>query len=85
MFNFERIAGIRLRCDVSIAFYLREHHSIKKFNLEPQPDGNVIIELQPAIEHEVIRWVLGEAGRIRVLAPDSLPRNRCNWDQNFSI
>lgn len=37
--------------------------------MEQQPDGSVIIELQPAIEHEVIRWVLGEAGRIEVLAP----------------
>ncbi|MEI3002112.1 MAG: WYL domain-containing protein [Victivallis sp.] len=69
LFNYERIPGIRLRCASSIAFYLREHHSVKKFKMEQQPDGSVIIELQPAIEHEVIRWVLGEAGRIEVLAP----------------
>ena len=37
--------------------------------MEQQPDGSVIIEQQPAIEHEVIRWVLDEAGQIEVLAP----------------
>lgn len=37
--------------------------------MEQQPDGSVIIEQQPPIEHEVIRWVLEEAGQIEVLAP----------------
>lgn len=69
LFNYERISGIRLRCASSIAFYLREHHSVKKFKMEQQPDGSVIIELQPAIEHEIIRQVLEEAGQIEVLAP----------------
>ncbi|AVM43405.1 hypothetical protein C5Q97_01280 [Victivallales bacterium CCUG 44730] len=63
------MSGIRLHCTYFIAFYLREHHSVKKFKMEQQPDGSVIIEQQPAIEHEVIRWVLEEAGQIEVLAP----------------
>ena len=42
---------------------------MKKFKIERQDDGSLIITLKPAFEHEVIRWVLGEAGRIEVLYP----------------
>ena len=45
---------------------------MKKFKIERQDDGSLIITLKPAFEHEVIRWVLGEAGRIEVLYPPEL-------------
>ena len=51
-----------------------EHQKIKKFKLEPQTDGSLIVTLRPAFEHEVIRWVLGEAGHIEVLYPAELRR-----------
>ena len=45
---------------------------MKKFKIERQDDGSLIITLKPAFEHEVIRWVLGEAGHIEVLYPSEL-------------
>ena len=69
LFEYQPIEGIRLHCDASIAFYLYEHQKVKKFKIERQDDGSLIITLKPAFEHEVIRWVLGEAGRIEVLYP----------------
>lgn len=72
LFEYPKISGIRLKCDSSIAFYLREHQPKKNFKIEPQEDGSLIITLTPAVEHEVIRWVLGEAGRIEVLYPPEL-------------
>jgi predicted DNA-binding transcriptional regulator YafY len=72
LFNYSKIEGILLHCDASIAFYLNEHQKIKQFKIEPQPDGSLIIKLKPAIEHEVIRWILGEGGKIRVIEPVSL-------------
>ena len=72
LFIYPRISDIRLRCDASIAFYLREHQTVKQFKVEPQTDGSLVITLKPAIEHEVIRWILGEAGKIEVLNPPEL-------------
>jgi len=72
LFNYEKVAGIKLHCDASIAFYIYEQQ--KKFHskIERQADDSLIVALNPSIEHEVIRWILAEAGRIRVLEPASL-------------
>ena len=87
IFVFPRIEGIRLRCDASIAFYLYEHQRAKQFRIEPQTDGSLIIVLKPAIEHDVIRWILGEGGRIEVLEPASLREKvaaagKLIWERN---
>ena len=88
LFEYPRIDGVKLHCDASTAFYLYEHQKVKKFKIEPQPDGSLIITLRPAIEHEVIRFVLGEAGRIRVLYPEELRKKVAEagkniWEKNF--
>lgn len=87
LFIYPRIGGIRLRCDASIAFYLREHQHVKQFKVEPQTDGSLIITLKPAFEHEVIRWILGEAGKIEVLEPFDLRKKvaaagKLIWERN---
>ena len=87
LFIYPRISDIRLRCDASIAFYLREHQPVKQFKVEPQTDGSLVITLKPAFEHEVIRWILGEAGKIEVLSPPELrgkiaAAGRLIWERN---
>ena len=72
LFDYPKIDGVRLHCDASIAFYLYEHQKAKKFKIERQEDGSLIVTLKPAFEHDVIRWVLGESGKIEVLAPPEL-------------
>jgi predicted DNA-binding transcriptional regulator YafY len=72
LFEYSKIEGVRLHCDASIAFYLYEHQKVKKFKIERQDDGSLIITLKPAFEHDVIRWVLGEGGHIKVLQPAEL-------------
>lgn len=72
LFQYPKLEGIRLRCDHSIAFYLKEHAPIRKFKVESEENGDLLVTLGPAIEHEVIRWILGEAGRIEVLDPPAL-------------
>jgi predicted DNA-binding transcriptional regulator YafY len=69
LFNFPKLSGITLHCDASIAFYLKEQQTAKKFKVTPQPDGSLIIVLQPATEFDAIRWILAEAGKIRVIEP----------------
>ena len=75
LFNYPKIENIKLLCDASIGFYLHEHKDMKKFKIQVREDGKLLVELAPAIEHDVIRWVLGEAGKIRVLEPKSF-RNK---------
>jgi predicted DNA-binding transcriptional regulator YafY len=72
LFNYPRIKGIKVLCHSSIAYYLYEQQSSKNFKIEEQENGDLILELAPAIEHEAIKWILGEAGKIRVLEPESL-------------
>ena len=72
LFNYSKIVGIKLLCDASIGFYLHEHRSMKRFKMTVQDSGDLLVELAPAIEHDVIRWVLGEAGKIRVVEPETL-------------
>ena len=72
LFNYPKIAGIRLHCDASIAFYIREQQKTFQSKLEEQPDGSLIVNLNPTVEHEVVRWILGEGGRIQVLEPAEL-------------
>ena len=72
LFEYPKVDGIRLHCDGSIAFYLYEHQRAKKFKIERQDDGSLIVTLKPAFEHDVIRWVLGESGKIEVLNPPEL-------------
>ena len=87
LFVYPRISVIRLRCDASIAFYLREHQHVKQFKVELQTDGSLIISLKPAFEHEVIRWILGESGKIEVLNPPELrskiaAAGKLIWERN---
>lgn len=72
LFNYDKISGIKLHCDASIAFYIYEQQKKFKSKIERQKDDSLIITLNPVVEHEVIRWILAEAGRIQVLEPASL-------------
>jgi len=72
LFSFKKLNDVKLHCDKSIAFYLREHQEARHLKISEQPDGSVIVTLPAAVPHEVIRWVLGEAGKIKILEPSSL-------------
>ena len=84
LFNYEKVSGIKLHCDASIAFYIYEQQ--KKFNskIERLEDDSLIVSLNPTIEHEVIRWILAEAGRIQVLEPASLRKKIFETGKNIS-
>jgi predicted DNA-binding transcriptional regulator YafY len=72
LFSFRKIEGIVLRCDPDIGFYLREHQKVKKLKITTEPDGRLIVAMPPSVEHDVVRWILGEGGNIEVLEPVSL-------------
>jgi len=62
---------------------------MKKFKIEPQEDGSLIVTLKPSVEHELISWVLGESGHIEILYPEDLRRKVTEaamkiWQRNSS-
>ena len=69
LFNYPKIEGIRLHCDAEIAFYIYEQQKVMKSDLQTQADGSLILGLRPTVEHDVMRWILAEAGRVQVLEP----------------
>lgn len=90
LFEYPKIDGIRLLCDPSIAFYLYEHQKVKKFKIDRRPDGFLVVTLKPAFEHDVIRWVLGEAGKIEILYPEELRQKVADigkkiWEKNAAV
>ena len=72
LFNYPKVSGIKLHCDASIAFYIYEQQNLFNSKIERQPDDSLIVTLNPTVEHDVVRWILGEAGRIQVIEPQSL-------------
>lgn len=83
LFNYEKIKGIKLHCDASIAFYIYEQQPTFKSSVEKQDDDSLIVKLNPIAEHEVIRWILAEAGRIQVLEPEWLRKKILQAGKNI--
>ena len=79
LFGFPKRDDIKVRCDASIAFYLRERETAQHLNVsEPQADGSVIVTLPETTENDAIRWMLGEVGRIQILEPVELRQKVVN-------
>lgn len=72
LFNYGKLEGVKLHCDASIAFYIQEQQFLHHSDIQTMPDGSLVVALNPVTEHEVMRWVLSEAGRIQVLEPSFL-------------
>ncbi|MDD4816547.1 MAG: WYL domain-containing protein [Victivallaceae bacterium] len=83
LFNYEKVSGIKLHCDASIALYIYEQQKVFKSRIGRQADDSLIVNLNPAIEHEVIRWILAEAGRIQVLDLKSLRKKIAEAGRNI--
>jgi len=69
LFSFPKFDNIVLHGDAEVAFYFYEQEKAQKFRLTAQPDGGVLVRLPPSTEYDVIRWVLGESGKVQVLEP----------------
>lgn len=83
LFNYPKLKNVKLLCDHAIAFYLYEHQEAKHLKIETLDNGDLIVTMPPAVEHDLIRWILGEAGRIKVLEPDFLRKKILQAGQNI--
>lgn len=72
LFEYYKVENAKLHCDKSIAFYLHEQQKKRKYQIEKQSDGSLIVTMPAMIEHELIRFILGEAGLVTVLEPTEL-------------
>ena len=85
VFDYPKLAGIKLRCDASIAFYIHEQQKKFQSKIERQPDGSLVLSLHPTVEHEVLKWILSEGGRIQVLEPLSLREKVAEAGRNITL
>lgn len=71
-FEFEKLENVKLYCEPSIVFYLKEQAKNMGYTLNIRKDGSATMLMPPMPKHEIIRYVLGEAGLLTVLEPLSL-------------
>lgn len=69
LFETPRVDGIKLRCEPSMAITLQEQQKVRKYKMEYQKDGFVVLTMKPEDENAVLRWVLSEGGKIEVIYP----------------
>jgi len=72
LFDYPKIDGVKLLCDASTALYVYEHPQAKDFKIETLENGDLSVTLSSATECELIPWILGAGGNIKVLSPDFL-------------
>ncbi len=72
LFDYPRIENVRLHCQQKTVRYLKEQAISKNLTLEEQEDGSLIVTIPSVIEYELLHWVLGEAGEVKVLSPQIL-------------
>lgn len=87
LFETPRVDGIKLRCDSSMAITLQEQQKVRKYKIEQQEDGSVLLTMKPEDENAVLRWVLSEGGKIEVIYPPELRKKVAEagkkiWDMN---
>lgn len=72
LFETPRVDGIKLRCEPSMAITLQEQQKVRKYKMEYQKDGFVVLTMKPEDENAVLRWILSEGGKIEVIYPPEL-------------
>jgi predicted DNA-binding transcriptional regulator YafY len=64
---------VRALFDKEIAPWVREARSYFVVDMEEKPEG-LLVMLRVRMESEIVQWLLGWGGSVRVLEPDSLRR-----------
>ncbi len=71
-FDFPKITDARLRVDPDAASFFQERAAGEDYSLTWQDDGSLIVDLPPLLESELIRFVLGGFGAVRLIRPEGL-------------
>ena len=82
LFDFPKVENVRLRCDPDLAQYIREQQNSHDWKCSRQKNGFLLVSLPPVFEHEILHWILANAGYIEVLAPLSLRQKVKEWAQS---
>jgi len=71
-FNDEGIKDIELWCSPEIACYIMERNCPDNQTYKLNPDGSLNLYIKSLTSFTLTRWILGEAGNIKVIKPESL-------------
>ncbi len=72
-FDFEKRSDVIVEIEPSSLYYFEERASAEGYKiLEEKADGTALVQLPPMTELEVLRFILGGFGEVRLVSPDSL-------------
>jgi predicted DNA-binding transcriptional regulator YafY len=74
VFSYRNIRNIEILCSRPIAEYVREQHEFYNERIKENSDGTVSLYIEEAPEHEIIKWILSEAGNAKVIKPAKLAK-----------
>lgn len=74
IFEYKTISDIEIRCSKAIAGYVCEQHEFYDEQIQENKDGSVTVHVPAAPEHEIVKWILSEAGNAKVIKPKSLAK-----------
>jgi predicted DNA-binding transcriptional regulator YafY len=72
--EYETIKDIEIECAKSIAGYVKEQQEFHNEEVVERADGSVIVHIEEAPEHEIVKWILSEGGEAKVVKPKSLAK-----------
>ena len=76
-FSDSGIESIELWCSQQIAGYVMERDMYQQ-EYELNPDGSINLHIKSAPWYTITRWILSEAGNIKVIKPESLRQDIVN-------
>ena len=81
-FSDEGIKDIELWCSPQIAGYVMER-DIPGQEYKLNPDGSINLSVKSAPWYTITRWIMAEAGNIKVIKPESLKKDIIGMAQNI--
>lgn len=81
-FSDTGIKDIELWCSPEIAGYIMER-DVYQQEYKLNPDGSLNLHIKSAPWYTITRWILAEAGNIKVLKPESLRQDIVNMANNI--
>lgn len=70
--EYKEISGIELRCDVEIKSFVTGTPLHRNQQIEPVDNKSFRLLIPAMVEHEILQWVLYQAGKAELVKPASL-------------
>lgn len=74
-FDFDKINNIEAWCSPEITPYILERQDAYDQTYEMNEDGSLNLHIKSAPWHSIVKWVLSEGGKVKIIKPESLAQD----------